>query len=291
MSVVEFESLEAVCRLQQVSLNGDFLKLVREGPADPNCFAPTPMLKAIVDAATLLRQADLAGSQVALADKPVELPESWQEDTAAAALIDILNASLEPVEPDDTTISWATDAHKIRETCEYAEPAFALAALTATADQPNHVETTDIHIAVRPDDRPVFMKKGTFSGNFGMPSSLTFERVVISGVPYPPGSILSTPRKFQNDEPVARFPDSRGYGMHPGLRVVPVSEFRAATFLRLSALAFPPGERRAIFGTTPPYFKDVSDHKLEQGVLIERSIGEIAGAIGSVIRPKLVPAA
>jgi hypothetical protein len=187
------------------------------------------MLAMLTHAGKLLRRDPL----LELATQPLRPTRQMRQDVAAKALIDVINTSVERVEPDDTTFSVQFDSARDIDACPYAEIGFANT--TIGLKSPRRMSLFDgSQIILNDQDEPIFIRKAE-----GVPSALSLQEFIVNGVLYPAGSItrLELDTDHREDDEVYPIPVA---GM---VEFIPAEAVTKVAFKRLSAYAFPVSER------------------------------------------------
>lgn len=193
-------------------------------------YAPHSTLKAIAYCGRKLRRAP----GEALATKAIGIPDDIKDDPVGSALIEVINASVEPVNGvEGRTFNCRGGLGS--GACSYAEDAFAgvIANLLKKREGGELEEGKGVQVFVDDEGLPVLLRK--FDGET---TALALETVVISGIPYPKGSILRVGADTSQDQ---------FGGSLSAVEVYPTSKLGIVAFSRLSGFALPEPLRHRYF--------------------------------------------
>jgi len=209
-----------------------------------------------------------------LANKPIE-GNMWEDDTAAAALQAIVNASIVPVE--DGPLSFRShDAQGDIYSCDSADANFTkiMCNLLATDQEgsrgsADRFEGFGFEVFTL-DHVPVFLRK-----SIGEKSALSLARTAINGIPYPAGSIM----RIDTDADIARgkFDVNRDAAIE-----IDIADIEQIRFIRLGTYAFRPYERLAVV-EQQDFQKPLDDQQLEQ--LLMGSLSSVQEAAARAAKP------
>jgi hypothetical protein len=227
------DTFERICHEQSVDLQIDLRDpaLTSMGFV-PGNYTPTPVLAAISHAGHALRK----NPGLALVSKPIRPIRPLVQDLGTSTLLDVVNHSLEPIEPDETVFSLETSDVMDIDACPEAESSFTKA--IAGLKKPHKVDFLQgSQILLDEQERPLFIRK-----SHGIVSALSLQPYIVNGVRFPAGSItrVDTISDFIEVDGV-RYPSTAGFV--DNINVVPHDQIQGVAFKRLSAFAFPPGER------------------------------------------------
>lgn len=162
---------------------------------------------------------------------------AWHSDTAARALRDIINGTVEPVSPTPLPNFNCLGYHPFNK-CSRFEPTLARIVMHM-AEQNRHPAEARTYAGYGCDifmhhGVPLFLRKGIFN-----PLAVSLEEVVVRGVRFPRASIfrIATANEVEYGCIV---PDA----YH--LNVLDTTEIKEIAFGRLSLFAYPPDERPTI---------------------------------------------
>jgi len=194
---------------------------------------PTNILEAIAVASELVQ------SKRELANGTIRKTPRIVRDTPANTLVDILNDSVERWDrADQITIDDRATANDY-DSCPHAEIYFLEALEELEQTEPGERPNLTQQIIHQDGKALIFRKKTDIS------SGLALEPIKINGISYPPGSILAVKSQIRYSPTKER-----------RFRVIPFSEVEKLTFVRLSAFALRPDERRKSFTFDTEYFND-----------------------------------
>jgi hypothetical protein len=223
MASMEFAQFQSACSEQGVSLHERIsgLRLPRE-KINYDAYAPTSMMRAIVRAGRIL-----STGYEPLADGKLELDERIQTDTAALALFDIVNSSVDPEDDSlDAIPNFRLASYPGIWACRLAELRFI------KAYEELEQGIGKCQIVSDGSKRALFLRKSDVQ-----PSAVSLARVRIEGVVYMPGSLFLL--ELLSDPPRRKIDVSQ----YEGIQTYSIDQVRGATFTRLTTLPLRTSER------------------------------------------------
>jgi hypothetical protein len=273
MSFITYQEFIADCDEQDVAVNGVVARAGEYGVSDSS-YAPTDTLSMLLEAGNELR----LSPEHPLIDKPFTAPEYYASDAGAVALASILNQSLEAISPAKHEIT-CSYARKIA-SCAMAEVKFLQTLIDLRPNikkpEPSEVFYYGAQLFLH-DDEVVLMRKWR-----GEKSALTFKDIAINGITYPAGSLLRTeiPADYIHPSTGEQLTKSLLYHTPAGTEILPFEIIMNATFVRLSALAYEPKQRRE-FDDLTDYLSYV-DKAPERDLYFYHTLQELSDAVQQV---------
>lgn len=281
--MTEFNGFAARCTNSGIELHESMWQAGQTGASGLRyTLEPSGMYAAIVKAGILLReQPSITLANTIITGKALR---GFMHTPASRTLTGIINASREPL-PGPTL---ACRRIKIPDICGRAEKfisATILQMLQPDAQMQGYNRLLPHCIISGNDHRIIAIQKGE-----GEPTCLTFERLIINGIPYPPGSLMDV--RFKDEYNGKRYRSRwKNRSAAAPYHIEPMENVAHMGFLRLSAFAVPPLRRAAEFpelGSPPPGKPLTSDYDVIRHWSLDRMRRVIALAASKLVQ---IPAA
>lgn len=235
IEMVTFDTFHNVCVQQGVELDPRIISSGQGINTLPYCYTPTDVLTAVAGASALARNtpgANLANK--AISGKP------WENDLAARTLQHIINGSVAPLSNTAPQTTFTSDKTSKLNTCLEAEYRFielfrSLQRYASGSAPITAILKGELFVA---NNGPLMIRKFN-----GQPSTLTLNRIVVNGIPYPPGSIVGIITRRDLEESAKS----------SSLIITSARNIATIGLLRLSAFAERPKKRTEVFSELLSY--------------------------------------
>lgn len=217
---------------------------------------PTGILSAVKNAGEALRE----DPDRVLTDSLINPDWGFSTNVSTRTLIEILNSSLEKSPIPSHEVQFTCSPAEKLDTCSFADLSFLRTIVTVEYVSPDQPAAHGCQIIANQAGSPIFVRK--YLGN---PSAISLKDVYINGIPYPAGSIFSL--EAPDDEDSLPEPSSHK------VQEIPLRNIGRISFLRLSAFALPPAERRAA-----KFHIDKQAQEVETDYLLSAELTDLYGS-------------